>query len=527
MRIEFQNRDGKLIHSAETDGSPFSFIESAVTTGYRKLGPIVHSAIGLRLVTVEHDPYACAIEKYAYQGCWREIVGYVSTDTHPGFHLLNAHQRWCENNGIKNESVDKILVMNMLTGELSVMSENEFIVFTLPERGGQLSYQILRQGNKLYRMIRDLAVIHDYFTFTPIHAKALSEYNPYGHEFKNKPIGANQSTGSDEADNSLGTIRGIIERNFPDLRESFEGALSEEIGVEQIWPMQRGQSQLVVTADESAYQNTAPVENNAAVSATAPAQQENHSLIPLSDFPDPTKNIVRPCVAFKRELGWKGWDLEKMLKSCELVCRDVVDHPKYALGWHDKGNWEGFYLQIIPYVVITNHEGQVLRYRRGKKGGEAQLHDQYSIGLGGHIDTMPPYLDVVEGQEPPTEIDRWANHLGNEIKREIKEEIGYTLTDDELEAIRRTVYTTGSNASLMKIIDPAVTDNPADCRHLGLLVYVTLDVTDINPEEAVICDPQFMDWSAIEETSEIKKLENWSQIAAQHRPGTNDNTEFV
>ena len=295
----------------------------------------------------------------------------------------------------------------------------------------------------------------------------------------------------------------------------------------QSWMAQTGQTVYMPTPGEFDVQDTLqPAQDNKQPFA-ATNQEENHSLIPLSDFPDPTKNIVRPCVAFKREIGWKGWDLEKMLTSCELVCRDVVDHPKYALGWHDKGNWEGFYLQIIPYVVITNHEGQVLRYRRGKKGGEAQLHDQYSIGLGGHIDALPPALDVTEGQEPPLMIDRWASHLGNEIKREIEEEIGYTLTDDEFEAIRRTVYTTGSNASLMKIIDPAVTDNPADCRHLGLLVYVTLDVTDINPEEAVICDPQFMDWSAIEETSEIKKLENWSQIAAQHRPGTNDNTEFV
>ena len=40
--------------------------------------------------------------------------------------------------------------------------------------------------------------------------------------------------------------------------------------------------------------------------------------------------------------------------------------------------------QLIPYVLVFS-QGRILRYRRGKGGGEARLHGLYSVGIGGHI----------------------------------------------------------------------------------------------------------------------------------------------
>ena len=42
------------------------------------------------------------------------------------------------------------------------------------------------------------------------------------------------------------------------------------------------------------------------------------------------------------------------------------------------------YKQLIPYVLIICND-RILRYRRGKGGGEARLHGLYSVGVGGHI----------------------------------------------------------------------------------------------------------------------------------------------
>ncbi|MDB6065581.1 MAG: hypothetical protein JWR26_1789 [Pedosphaera sp.] len=42
------------------------------------------------------------------------------------------------------------------------------------------------------------------------------------------------------------------------------------------------------------------------------------------------------------------------------------------------------YKQLIPYVLIICND-RILRYRRGKGGGESRLHGLYSVGVGGHI----------------------------------------------------------------------------------------------------------------------------------------------
>ncbi|HET7623854.1 MAG TPA: phosphoesterase [Verrucomicrobiae bacterium] len=42
------------------------------------------------------------------------------------------------------------------------------------------------------------------------------------------------------------------------------------------------------------------------------------------------------------------------------------------------------YKQLIPYVLIICGD-KILRYRRGKGGGETRLHGLFSVGIGGHI----------------------------------------------------------------------------------------------------------------------------------------------
>src|SRR5580658_6835942 len=42
------------------------------------------------------------------------------------------------------------------------------------------------------------------------------------------------------------------------------------------------------------------------------------------------------------------------------------------------------YKQLIPYALILCKD-RILRYRRGKGGGETRLHGLFSVGVGGHI----------------------------------------------------------------------------------------------------------------------------------------------
>lgn len=72
------------------------------------------------------------------------------------------------------------------------------------------------------------------------------------------------------------------------------------------------------------------------------------------------------------------------------------------------------YKQLISYVLITNHEGEMLVYRRLTGGGESRLHGKLSLGIGGHMNPI---------DESPIEETLW-NSLWHNTYREIDEEIG-------------------------------------------------------------------------------------------------------
>ncbi len=66
--------------------------------------------------------------------------------------------------------------------------------------------------------------------------------------------------------------------------------------------------------------------------------------------------------------------------------------------------------QVIPYGVIEV-DGRVLVVKRTKRGGDARLHDKYSIGIGGHLE--PHDLKPEHGRDP----------LPGGTRRELDEEL--------------------------------------------------------------------------------------------------------
>jgi predicted NUDIX family phosphoesterase len=68
--------------------------------------------------------------------------------------------------------------------------------------------------------------------------------------------------------------------------------------------------------------------------------------------------------------------------------------------------------QLIPYVLLICND-KILRYRRGKAGGEKRLHGLYSVGIGGHISEEDQHLPGLS-----------ANNLYQEgMRRELMEEV--------------------------------------------------------------------------------------------------------
>lgn len=136
------------------------------------------------------------------------------------------------------------------------------------------------------------------------------------------------------------------------------------------------------------------------------------------------------------------------------------------------------YKQIIPYAIIRSKDDKILRYIRGVSGGEARLHNLYSIGIGGHV-------DVLENDVPRVGLVHLA------ASREIEEEVGVVpiklsvvgLVNDDSNSVGRV--------------------------HLGVVYEVYLD--NISAVEDCIEGAVFVEPGLLKEDRE--HFERWSQIA--------------
>lgn len=106
---------------------------------------------------------------------------------------------------------------------------------------------------------------------------------------------------------------------------------------------------------------------------------------------------------------------------------DLTALPLYSLTRPScENNFE--YVQLIPYLILfyTTDEGETtkyLAYKRGESGNESRLHNLYSIGLGGHIDTGIKHKQQVVPYGNSDSYVIW-DLLQQQITKELHEEIG-------------------------------------------------------------------------------------------------------
>jgi predicted NUDIX family phosphoesterase len=104
-----------------------------------------------------------------------------------------------------------------------------------------------------------------------------------------------------------------------------------------------------------------------------------------------------------------------VVKHAELVNMVLDDIFKSGrLHYMDRETAENDpnFKQVIPYTVLMRGR-TVLRYQRTKKGGDARIHDKWSIGAGGHIN--PCDGDVHTGSSD--------DFYGAAFRRELLEEV--------------------------------------------------------------------------------------------------------
>ncbi|MGC9383749.1 MAG: NUDIX domain-containing protein [Kosmotogaceae bacterium] len=113
-------------------------------------------------------------------------------------------------------------------------------------------------------------------------------------------------------------------------------------------------------------------------------------------------NVVHSEGLLKIEISWLS---ELMEKNGKYIPRE-------------KAEIDERYRQIIPYVVLKDHDGYYL-FKRTKKQGEKRLHEKYTLGVGGHVNQKDSHKDGV-----------WKS-FEEGMQREVKEEVEIVIKSIE------------------------------------------------------------------------------------------------
>lgn len=183
------------------------------------------------------------------------------------------------------------------------------------------------------------------------------------------------------------------------------------------------------------------------------------------------------------------------------------------------------FVQPIPYAVLYHVDSNVmeesrlaitndrpdyyesvylLSYKRGTEGGETRLHNMYSVGFGGHINST----DVVSA------FSNYASNPGSTIEiecaaRELREELGVDInTSNE-------VILDDGPFSMCKPYVFYDDSSKVSSRHICKALYFKVDDMDsIKAEEDCI---KKLTWVPLKELCEnMDNMESWSKIVVAY-----------
>lgn len=162
------------------------------------------------------------------------------------------------------------------------------------------------------------------------------------------------------------------------------------------------------------------------------------------------------------------------------------------VSWQRRGDCEEdpSFKQIIPYMVLLAHtssEPLVGLYQRTKQSGEKRLHGNWSIGLGGHVnseDALTPSC-----ADPRACFNRaWHRELHEEVKIDTQyaPNIAGFLYDDS---------------------------NDVGKVHLGVVMLIRLQFGAVYPNDDEVSRLHFPAWKDVRSMSlHGKEVEQWSRI---------------
>lgn len=176
-----------------------------------------------------------------------------------------------------------------------------------------------------------------------------------------------------------------------------------------------------------------------------------------------------------------------------------MDHGSIIKTFEKNGLWLGpreyleqdsAFKQLIPYIVFCSSKG-FLTYTRTTKGDEYRLHDQSSIGFGGHVDADDVLIERNKINLSPT--------LRSACYREIEEELDARN--------HNIVYEFGSI-----MFSGIVNDNSTEVGlvHIGVvtLIYISSELELYSNDSSI----KNLRWSTQSDLEKERNLETWSKM---------------
>ncbi|HAR3949793.1 NUDIX domain-containing protein [Staphylococcus aureus] len=142
------------------------------------------------------------------------------------------------------------------------------------------------------------------------------------------------------------------------------------------------------------------------------------------------------------------------------------------------------YKQLISYCLLENEHGEILVYERLSGGGEARLHEQSSIGVGGHMNDVP-------GAESINEV------LRVNAQRELEEEVG--LSEQDSQNMEYIGFINDDNNEVGKV-------------HIGVVFKITVSTNDVEAKET---DTLRIKWVEKGNIESYDDFETWSALILQ------------
>jgi predicted NUDIX family phosphoesterase len=139
--------------------------------------------------------------------------------------------------------------------------------------------------------------------------------------------------------------------------------------------------------------------------------------------------------------------------------------------------------QLIPYVLLICKD-KILRYRRGKGGGETRLHGLYSVGIGGHIS---------EDDNGLFSSDRGYQ---DGMRRELMEEVGIDA---------------GNEPAVAAINDDSTEVGQV---HFGVVHVVRVPDETVASRRSGISGPEFIPFA--DAVKDPAGYESWSRFCLEH-----------